>query len=481
MLIKTSLLTLSILSILTGCAVGPEYKTEPSPIAKQFISQSVLENKSVGGKVDLRSWWTKFGDDLLTRYINVALKQNLDLAQATARLDQAKAVLGNANAALLPSADITGQAARTYQSIETPIGQVLNSTPNFDRYGNYYETNLNTSWELDLFGALRRGKEAAMAEYQATEAGVVATQLAVIAETATIYINIRTIQARLEIAHKQVETQQEMFDLTKLLYNKGLASEREENQVYATLTQYQAVIPTLEASLDSALYAFDVILGTPPGTHRNELLITAPIPDTPAIIELGSPNELLTRRPDLIMAEKRLVAATANIGVAMAEYYPKLSLNGLLGSATSISGGNLFTNDANQATAAVGLRWRLFDFARIEAEIEHAKGKKAEALATYKLAVLRATEDVESAFSNFLRLETKVSLLSQSLGALTNARNASFSAYQHGTSSMLEVLKVDESLLLTSDSQILAQAQSVKAAITTFKALGGDWQVPRVQ
>lgn len=476
MLLKYSSLMLVVTSLLTGCAVGPDYTPPQFSTPKHFFGQSSLGKQDAIDDAYLQAWWKKFGDEQLTRYITIALKQNLDLAQATARLAQAQAGLGAASAALLPSGNISGQAARSYQSVETPLGQILSSSPAFDRHGNNYEANLNASWELDLFGGLRRDREAALAEYQATSAGMAATRLAVAAQTASIYINIRALQTRLNIAHKQVETQQQMLALTNLLYNKGLAAERQVQQSQASLAQVQASEPALEASLDAALNALDVMLGTPPGTHRAELTSLAPIPATPKIMGMGTPGELITRRPDLIIAERHLAASNAKIGASIAEYYPKLSLSGLIGSSTSIAEGNLFTSSADQAAGMFGLRWRLFDFGRIDAQIAQAKGREAEMLAAYRLAVLRAAEDVEDSFSTLVKREQQAAMLAQGVDALSRARKASFSAYQKGTVSMIEILQVDENLLQVSDRQILAQAESANAAVAAFKALGGGWQ-----
>lgn len=476
MLLKYSSITLVVTSLLAGCAVGPDYTPPQLSTPKHFFGQTSREKQDAIDDAHLQVWWKRFDDEQLTRYITIALKQNLDLAQATARLTQAQAGLNAANIALLPSGNIFGQAAHAYQSVETPLGQVLNSAPGFDRHGSSYDADLSVSWELDLFGSLRRDREAALAEYQVTSAGVAATQLAVAAQTANIYVNIRAIQARLDIAQKQVASQQQMLSLTNLLYNKGLASERQVHQVQAALAQYQAAIPLLEASLETTMNALDVMLGSLPGTHRAELTAIKPIPSAPKTIKMGTPGELLTRRPDLIIAERHLAASNAKIGAAIAEYYPKISLSGLVGSATSVAEGNLFTSGANQAAGVFGLRWRLFDFGRIDAQIKQAKGREAEMLAAYRLTVLKATEDVENTFSTLIKREQQATLLSQGVDAFQRVRQASFSAYQKGTASMIEVLQVDESLLQASDGEVIAQAESANAAIAAFKALGGGWQ-----
>ncbi|NKI69339.1 efflux transporter outer membrane subunit [Collimonas pratensis] len=476
MLLKRTLFMLAVASLSAGCAVGPDYIRPDTPMPDRYLGQTAVEQRHANATADFTVWWGSFGDPQLAHFVTLALEQNLDLAQASARVAQARAGLGAANATLLPSGNINAQGARAYQSVETPLGQVLNSRPNFDRYGDAYEANLGASWELDVFGGVRRGREAALAEYQASEAGAAATRLAVAAQTADIYISIRGLQTRLDVARRQVQTQQELLSTISLLYGKGLAAELQVRQAEGALAQVRASVPVLETGLDTAMNALDVMLGTAPGTHREELANAGVIPVAPQIASTGSPGDLLRRRPDLIVAERRLAASNARIGMAIAEYYPKLSFSGLIGSATSLSSGNLFTSGASQATGVLGLRWRLFDFGRINAQIDLAKGQEAEALAAYRLAALRATEDVENAFSALVKREDQADILGQGVDSLSRARGASFAAYQKGVVSLIEVLQADENLLRASDMRAQAQTESARAAVAAFKALGGGWQ-----
>lgn len=462
-------------SLTVGCAVGPEYHPPEAPLPSHYIAQSPAQAGGIPTS-ELATWWQGFDDPLLTRLISLALEQNLDLAQAAARVPQARAGLSAANAALLPSGVISGSAARAYQSVETSLGQVLNTTPGYDRWGNTYQIDLSASWEADVFGGLQRGREAALADYEAAQAGAVATRLAVAAQTADIYITIRGLQARLAIAQRQVKTQQDLLSKVSRLHAKGLAATYQVRQTESALSQVQANIPVLTTGLDQAMNALDVMLGVPPGTHRRELESAAPIPTTPKIASMGSPADLLQRRPDLIVAERQLVATNARIAEAVSEYYPKFSLSGLLGSATAISSGNLFTGGASEAAGVLGLRWRLFDFGRINAQISLAKGRDAEALAAYRQSVLRATEDVENAFSTLVNREEQATILARGEAALSQARHSSFRAYERGTASLIDVLHADESLLNASDAKAQAQTESARAAVAAFKSLGGGWQ-----
>lgn len=473
-LLRPITLLLSV-GLIAGCAVGPDYQRPAAPLPEHYQRQPAMAGSAATAS-SLVSWWESFNDPLLNALMTQALAQNLDLAQAAARVTQARAGLGSANAALLPSASVNGQAARAYQSVETPLGQVLNSSPGYDRYGSAYEVNLEAGWELDVFGGLRREREAALAEYQASAAGLSATRLAIAAQTADTYVTLRGLQTRLDIARQQAKTQRELLEKVQLLYSKGLAASYQVRQIEGELAQVEASVPLLQTGVDAAINAMDVLLGTPPGTHRTQLANAASIPAAPPSQALATPADLLRRRPDLIVAERRLAASNARIGAAIAEYYPKFSLGALLGSATAVSAGNLFSSGASQSAGVLGLRWRLFDFARINAQIDQAKGQQAEALAAYRQSVLRATEDVENALSAQVNRQAQASTLGAGEAALTEARQSSFSAYQKGAASLIDVLRADQTLLQTADARAQAQTESTRAAVALFKSLGGGWQ-----
>jgi NodT family efflux transporter outer membrane factor (OMF) lipoprotein len=463
-------------SVLTGCVHAPKYSAPQIPLSDRFLNQDAVERRDAQRKADLQAWWAGFDDPALTRFVSLALAQNLDIAQAAARVAQSRASLRLADAALLPSGNVSANAAKVYQSIETPLGQVLAAVaPDFDRTSSSYEANIGASWELDVFGGLRRGRDAARAEYVASEAGAVATRLAIAAHTADVYVTIRGLQARIAIVTQQAQTRRQLLALVKQQYDKGIAAELQVNQAEGSLAQVQAQVPVLETGLDSAMNALDVLLAVQPGTFRAELSPAMPVPVAPGLTETGTPAEMIRRRPDLIVAERRLAAANARIGVAISEYYPKFSLGALLGSATTISSSNLFTSGANQGLAFFGLRWRLFDFGRVDAQIAAARGQEAEALAAYRLAVLRATEDVENALSALIKREAQVGILTQGESSFARAREHADAAYRGGVVSLIEVLDADGNLLQMRDAKAQAQTDAARAAIASFRALGGGW------
>lgn len=474
----STLVFLGLAGLATGCAVGPDYQRPSVTLPPAYMGGAVQAGAGPSGTAaatDIAAWWASFEDPQIGRFVTAALAQNLDLAQASARVLQARAGLDAAGAALLPSGNVSGQAARSYQSIETPLGRVLDATPGFSRYGSAYEANLGASWELDLFGGLRRNREASLADYQASDAGASAVRLAVAAQVADTYLQIRGLQARLDVARKQVQTQQQLRSMVQLRLSKGLAPELQFHQVEGALARAKATIPPLENALEAAMNAMDVMLGAAPGTHRAELSDLRPIPAVPSLSLNSTPADLLRRRPDIIAAERRLAGSNARIGAAMAEYYPKISLSGLIGSATSVSAGNFLSSGASQATAVAGLRWRLFDFWRIDAQIDQAKAQEAESLAAYRQTVLRATEDVENALVALAKRQEQKAVLDQGVDAFGRARQSSGAAYEKGVVSLIEVLQADENLLNVQDAQVVARTESVRSVVAIFKALGGGW------
>ncbi len=479
-ILQRSLALLIATSSLAACTVGPDYRPPALAAPQQFLGSDAIAARSASAAADSARWWAGFGDPMLSALVEQALAQNLDIAQAVARVSQARAALRGADAAMLPSSAISASAAAAHQSLETPQGRIARAAPGFDRDGELYSANLGASWELDLFGGLRRAHEAARADYQASQAGIVAVQLSVAAQVADTYMMIRGLQARLAVAQEQVATQQRLVAIVQLQYRKGVAAELQLRQAEGALAQVQSSVPLLQTGLDAATNALDVLLGTQPGTSRQSLSTISAIPVAPAITGTGTPADLLRRRPDLVIAERKLAASNARIGVAVSEYYPKFSLGGLIGSETTIAG-NLFSGAANQAQGVLGLHWRLFDFGRVDAEIAAAKGANAEALAAYRLAVLRASEDVENAFSALVQRETQEAALARGEAALARAQSTSLAAYKGGIVSLIEVLDADRRLLDTRDARAQARTEAARAAVASFRALGGGWQAPTSQ
>ena len=423
---------------------------------------------------DITKWWRGFNDKQLVHFIERGLAQNLTLKQAGTRISQAQAQVSGLYSQLLPSGQLNAQATQAHLSVEDLTGRLLNSTPNFNRNVNLYDVNASLNWEIDLFGGTRRGIEAASAEYQASQAAVFAARLEITAAVAETYISIRTLQARLAIAQELATTQSKQVDLIKLQFSRGIVAESQLRQAEAALAQLQATIPALENGLEIALNAFDVLMGDALGTNRKQLEKYQAIPIAPSIDSATGAAELLRRRPDIIIAERKLAASNAQIGQAISEYYPKISLSGLIGTITS-KYGVMFSSDANRAAGVVGLRWRLFDFGRVQAEVAMSEAKNAEALLAYRLTVLKATEEVENALTAVLKKNAQQRILTAAEASLVKSRDFAEAGYKKGALSLLDVLEENKRLLIMQDAKLQAQSDSVQSTIQSFKARGGGW------
>ncbi|MDH0749762.1 efflux transporter outer membrane subunit [Pseudomonas sp. GD03842] len=473
---RSSVFALSAVYIaLAGCAVGPDYQRPTNALSATFHADTLLQQR-VGESPapSLDTWWAGFNDPELNRIVQRALDQNLDLAKSFARIEQARAVARQAGAIRLPQGALDGKAVRQRQSTESSQGQIGSTFPGYDRNQTLETLGVGASWEADLAGGLKRGEEAALAEAQAAEASHVGVRISVAAEAADAYFRIRGAQQRLAVAQDQVTTQNALLDLIKDRMSMGLATHREQAQAEALVLQARATLPPLRTELTTQLNRLDVLMGAQPGTYALALQSSPPHYDVPRISDAQGPADLLRRRPDVIAAERRLAASNARIGAAIAEYYPSVSLSGLLGFDTAHSG-QLFTSSAFQPQAILGLHWRLFDFGRVDAEVAQAKGANAEALAEYRLAMLKATEDVENAIVTLVELEQQRQDVSAEVAAHQTARDAAQDAYKGGAVSLVEVLDEDRQLLVSRDQLAQLHANDARAAVATFRALGGGW------
>lgn len=468
----------SISVAVSACAVGPQYKGPP--LADQpapFHNRAVIEARHTNiAPPPVQTWWTGFRDPDLTRIVDRALAQNLDLAAALARVEQARAAAREAGAQLLPTATASGSATQLRQSVNSPVGTIGRHLPGYERNQALYDTGVGAQWEIDLSGGLRRGAEAAGDEAEAAEAQQLGVRVSIVADAADAYFQARGDQARLAIAQSQVETDSRLLDLVRLRFSRGASAEKEVAQAEALLAQALATIPPLRTALEAQLNRLDVLMGVQPGTYAAELSKPAEIPDAPAILSGQSVSDLLRRRPDVIAAERRLAASNARIGVAISEYYPKVSLSALLGF-ESLSSPRLFSAASFQPQATAGLRWRLFDFGRIDAEVAQANSANAQALLAYRQTVLRATEDVENAFMAIAQLELQTHDLVTEVDALARARDASQQSYLAGASSLTDVLDADRQSLAAQDQLAQTRADADRAAVRSFRALGGGWSM----
>ncbi len=458
---------------LAGCAVGPTYQPPATKLAA-FHNAPAAEARSAPVAPPLDRWWTGFNDPILNRLIDRALAENLDLAGALARVDQARAATEAATAQLLPALDASGQQAAQHQSLNSPLGEIGQTLPGYKRDQRLYDAGVAASWEIDLAGGLRRGRNAAEDERQAASAEAVGTRISVAAEVADAYFQIRGDQARIAAVQGQIDVDAHTLELVQQLHDRGLTNDRALFQTQAVLKQAQAALPPLNIALEVQLNRLDVLLGAQPGTYATEMAAVHEVPSAPALPDAGTPTDFLRRRPDVIAAERRLAAANENIGVAISDYYPKLSLSGLLG-AESPTGDQLFKGRSAQSQVAGGFRWRIFDFGRVDAEVKSARGARAAAFAAYRQTVLHAAEDVEDAFVTLTQTETLTAQLQDEVDALQHARDLSQQAYAAGAIPLTDVLDANRQLLVAQDQLAQNRADTARAAVRSFRALGGGW------
>jgi NodT family efflux transporter outer membrane factor (OMF) lipoprotein len=449
-------------------AVGQDHKQPAVALTSSFIGGNAIVAATTPD-----TWWRAFNDPILNRAVERALKQNLDLAQVQARVVQARAAARLAGANLMPTANASGSAEGVHSSLKSPLGEIAHGVGAARDYSDYSLGALAT-WEIDLFGGLRHSRDAAIGDERATEASAGAMRVSIAAEVADAYITLRGLQARLAVAEDQEQTQAKLVELVQRRFDEGVSSDRELQRAIGAMEGVRASSPPLRAAIDGQLNRIDVLMGAQAGTYRAEFLSPVAVPMAPTPSGSLMPADLLRRRPDVVAAEHRLTASDARIGAAIAEYYPRFSIGGALGYA-SLGASNLFGADALQAQGIAGLRWRLFDFGRIDAEVAIARSRDAEALSAYRSAILEATADVESALSQLTQREMETRILERQITALRAAREQTHLAYQNGVVALIDVLDADRELLAASDRHVAAESEEARASVAAFRALGGGW------
>jgi NodT family efflux transporter outer membrane factor (OMF) lipoprotein len=463
----------------SGCAVGPDYVAPTTQFAPFHNRVTATTGQAATVAPRLDTWWTGFNDPMLVTVVQRALAQNLDLAAAFARVQQARAAAAAAGARLLPTVDFDATGTALHQSLVSPLGTLAQTFPGYSRDQREYSVGAAASWEIDLAGGLRRSAAAARGEAEAAQAEQAGTRITVAADAADAYLQIRGFQARLSVAQDQIDTDARLLELVQVRRRLGAAEDREVAQAEALLKQARSTVPPLRTALEAQLNRLDVLMGAQAGTYAQELARPGAIPAIPPIDDNDQPLDVLRRRPDIIAAERRLAASTDRIGVAISDYYPKISLSGALGF-DSISGNHLFTERAFQPVGTGALRWRLFDFGKVDAEVAQARGANAEAFALYRQAALKATEDVENAFMALSQSEARRQELQDEVASLTRARDLSERAYKAGAITLTDVLDADRQLLVARDDLDSTRADAARAAVSAFRALGGGWDLPSI-
>ncbi|RRA49264.1 efflux transporter outer membrane subunit [Acidipila sp. EB88] len=478
--VATTMLSGLVLALfLQGCSVGPKYRAPKPPGAEMAPFHNRLNDTDARetSSTTLDEWWSGFSDAKLVTIVRRALAQNLDLAASLERVNQARAAAGGAAARLYPTGEFDASATIEHQSLDGNLGTISRSVPSFRRNIREYTVGPAASWELDVAGGIRHNAAEARDEVQVAEANRIGTRIIVTADAADAYFQVRGYQAQIALTRSQIDTDEHLLKLVHNRYDAGAATKREIAQAQALLQQAHATLPPLQLALERQLNRLDVLMGAQPGTYARELEDVTPVPLIPRMTN-QQPVDVLRRRPDIIAAERKLAATNERIGVAVAEYYPKVSLAGVLGF-DSLNSGSLFTAASFQPAATAGLRWRLFDFGRVGAEVKQARGANAEALLTYRQTVLKAAEDVENAIAGLAETEAFDTEVQAEVQSLTQARDLSQQAYRAGSITLTDVLDADRQLLVAQDQLVANRADTARAAVLVFRSFGGGWQAPK--
>jgi outer membrane protein, multidrug efflux system len=459
---------------LSACASGPNYKAPPTATLGVPAAYSQGGNAPVD-QAALATWWTRLNDPALTGLIDQAVASNLDIAQAQARLRQARESLRQANASFLPQVTGSGSGGRNYNSRGGGTRVVDgNVVPTGDgKWSGSYSLGANASWQIDLFGELSRSAEAARADLAASGYDLANVRMTIIAELVANYVQARQAQEQLRIARETQAVQRDNFDIARWRLQAGLVSSLDEQQARAQLAQTNATIPQREASLRGSLNRIAVLTGQAPGEATRALETAAPIPTATSDIATGIPADTLRQRPDVRSAERALAAATARIGVAQAQLYPSLGISGNIGTnATAIKGlfdlitGSVFANVAQV----------IFDGGRLASQVRSQKAATDAAFAAYKQSVLLALEDVENAMAALNSARLRAAEFRTAFDASSNAAILARSQYQAGLIDFQTLSTSESTLLNARNSLAAAQADEVLAIAQLYNALGGGWQ-----
>jgi NodT family efflux transporter outer membrane factor (OMF) lipoprotein len=452
-----------------GFKVGPNYCQPPAPVAPDWIDASDKRLRKDGD--DLSKWWTVFKDPVLDNLICCAYHQNLTLRQAGCRILEARAQWGIAVGSIFPQTqNMTGDYTRYAVSRE-----IVNSQFVPKPFYSQWDYGFNLSWELDFWGRFRRAIESNAASLDASVEDYDETLVTLLGDVATNYVQMRTLEKRIEYTQQNVQLQQRTVTIAEARFRGGTSTERDPYQARSTLEQTQAQIPELQIALRQATNQLCILLGMPPEELRTKLG-PAPIPTAPAEVVVGIPADLLRRRPEIRRAERQAAAQSAQIGVAEANFYPAISINGTLGySAEHFS--DLFRSDALNGTVGPSFQWNVLNYGRILNNVRFQDAKFQELVAAYQQTVLSAAQEVENGLATFLRARERTDFQTACAHDAGKAVEIVQAQYDGGTVDLTPVTLLQQTLVQQQDVLVQAQGEIATGLIQVYRALGGGWQI----
>lgn len=471
----TFLLLAGVSLSLSACTVGPNYR--PPAAGSLGVPDRYATPSPSGDVPDVRQWWTAFDDPQLTETIDLALKQNQDIAQAVARLRQARESLVQSRASLFPS--VNGSLG--YSRNINIRGRTFGSITNAGIINESYSVGADASYQLDLFGGIKRGVEASRGALEASRFSLAQVQTAIAAEVARNYIIARSAQASLEIARGSLAIQDDNLEIAGFRVQAGLVSSLDAEQSRSQRAQTAAQIPSIQQNFEQAANRLGVLTGQAPGALKSALEATRPIPQGPDGVPVGLPADIIRLRPDVRAAERNLAAATARIGVAQADLYPQLSFgvgistnSGAITTLTDIITGRVFGN----------LAQTIFDAGRNKSVIRARRAAAEESFAAYKGTVLTALEDVENALTALETAKARQREFAVAQDASNAAAILARSQYRAGLTDITTLNNTESALLSAQSGLVTATADQAQALVQLYLALGGGWDeaaMPEVQ
>ena len=443
--------------LLSACTtVGPDYRAPDAATLR--VPDRYFGAAPAPSATALATWWTQLGDPQLDSLVARALDGNLDLAVALTRLRQAREALVQARAGLLPTLDASGGVR---QDVADNGGSDTTLSVGAD-----------AAWEIDLFGGISRGIEAARADAEASGYDLAAVRVAIVAELVTNYVQAREAQRRLALAKDTLAIADDNLQIAGWRVQAGLVSSLDVEQARGARAQTAATIPTIEAQYAAAAFRIAVLTGQAPGALRSELDASRPVPAAPAQVAVGIPADTLRQRPDVRAAERTLAAQTARIGVTQAQLYPSLRLSGNIGS-TALGLGGLV--DQLTGSLFAGLTQMIFDAGRTRSQMRAQQAAAQGALATYRQTVLTALEDVENGLVALDSAKRRQTQFAAALDAANNQAILARSEYRAGLTDFQTLLEAERALLSARDGLISSHADQTLAVVQLYRAMGGGW------
>ena len=473
-----AVLACALATALTGCVtLGPDYQ-RPDVALPQAWRTGLPNAKDVVNT----QWWQGLGDPALDALISEAIDANKDLQLATLRVEEFDAKLQVTRADGRPQVGYSASAQRKRYSEELPRpirSQEQNPDGTFNPEGPYqnaFELGGNFSWELDLWGRVRRAKEAASADVMASEDARRAMMLTVVTSVATSYVQLLALDHQLELAQQAEKNRSDALALVQKKYEGGAASKLDVAKARAAMYDVAVAVPDLERQVAELENATSLLLGRNPGPIKRSTLLSLKLPAVPA----GIPSDILERRPDVMEAEQNLVSANAKIGVAKAEYFPTISLTGLLGlGSTEVD--NLLQRSAMTNSIGAGLLGTIFSGGRIKGDIRASEAVQKQMLVKYQQTIQTALREVEDALVFNAKAGEIATAGTQQLSALRDAVQLSEARYDGGQSSFIDVLDAQQDLYDAQDKQVGRDRDTYLALISIYKAMGGGWMVAQEQ